>query len=857
MANILAVLAALFLAVPVPGKYPFMDSSLPVGQRLDDLVGRMTIEEKIDLLSGWRNFSLHPCERLGIPAFRMADGPLGIASWGEYGRATAFPAMLSLAASWDRELAAEAGGIYAEEWRARGLHFMLAPGVNMYRNSRSARNFEYFGEDPYLSSELSVPFIKAVQDGGVIATVKHFAANDQEFDRYHVSTEVSRRALHEIYFPPFRSAVQKAGVKAVMTGYNMVNGTYCTENSFLIDVLKKEWGFRGMLMSDWECTFSGNAAINGLDLEMGSHAWLTREKLLPMLADGLIDESMIDDKVRRIYGACMEMGFFDREQRIPEIPAFNPRANALSRRIAEEGIVLLKNSGGILPLCRDSVHRIAVIGPDACYRVITDCRTDVSSISYGGGGSSRVHPWYTVSPLEGVMREFPDAAVSYCEGISTEFRSSLFSKGGFVTSDGPEGIDGMSVRYFDGNPFDVTCRYPVYAGVEHALSHEWPLHPDNVSSDVYGAIWEGCIVPEKTDSLFLFADAQGGYRLYVDDLLVCDRASSPSFVSDVVPMYAESGQGIHLRMEYCSNRCLPGEIRLGYCYGSDFDFSDALRLASDADVVVFCAGLDGNIEKEGRDRPFSLTWGQDRLIRAIAGVNPDLIVTISAGGGVEMDSWIDSAAAVLHLSYPGQEGGNALASILSGKVNPGGRLPFSIERRIEDSPSYGFYDETRDKRKIHYDEGVFMGYRGYDRNNVKPLFPFGYGLSYTTFGYSDIDVRTLWKGRHTDEIAGTEEPVAEVCFTVSNTGDVYGSEVAQVYVHDIESRELRPLKELKGFEKVRLAPGESTAVRIILDASAFSYFSSRSGDWTFERGKFEIWVGSSSADIRLCAPIVF
>ena len=261
--------------------YPFQDAGNPIEQRVEDIIRRMTLEEKIDLLSGYKNFNLHPCERLGIPAFHMADGPLGIASWGEYGS-------------------------YAEEWRSRGIHFMLGPGVNTYRASKSARNFEYMGEDPFLTSELVVPFIKAVQEGGVIATVKHFAANDQEFDRYRVSTEVSERALREIYFPPFKAAVQAAGVKAVMTGYNPVNGIYCTENSFLIDVLKKEWGFQGMLMSDWDCTYSENAVVNGLDMEMGSYKWLIREKLIPMVREGRISEEVINEKVRRIYRSCMD-----------------------------------------------------------------------------------------------------------------------------------------------------------------------------------------------------------------------------------------------------------------------------------------------------------------------------------------------------------------------------------------------------------------------------------------------------------------------------------------------------------------------------------------------------------------------
>lgn len=290
--------------------YPFRRADLPVEERVEDLVRRMTLEEKIDLLAGYQDFYLHPCERLGIPAFKLADGPLGLASWGLFGKATAFPSALSLAASWNRDLAARVGDCYGQEWRARGIHFLLAPGVNTYRASKGARNFEYMGEDPYLSSEMVVPFIKGVQERGVIATVKHFAANDQEYDRYRVSSEVSERALREIYLPAFKAAVQKAGVKAVMTGYNLLNGVYCTENKYLIDILKKEWGFKGMLMSDWACTYSADKAANhGLDLEMGSNDWFVREKLLPLIEQGVVTEETINEKVRRIYGTCIEMGF--------------------------------------------------------------------------------------------------------------------------------------------------------------------------------------------------------------------------------------------------------------------------------------------------------------------------------------------------------------------------------------------------------------------------------------------------------------------------------------------------------------------------------------------------------------------
>ena len=360
-------------------QYPFQNTTLATEERVDDLIKRMTLEEKIDLLSGYNDFYLHPCERLGIPAFKLADGPLGVASWGLFGRATAFPSALSLAASWNKNLAEKTGAMYAQEWRARGIHFLLAPGVNNYRASKGARNFEYFGEDPYLASEMVVPFIKAVQDGGVIATIKHFAANDQEFDRYTVSTEVSERALQEIYLPPFKAAVQKAGVKAVMTGYNLVNGVYCTENKHLIDILKKDWGFKGMLMSDWACTYSAeNAANYGLDLEMGSNDWFTRKELLPLVKEGKVTEEVINDKVRRIYGACISMGFFDRPQQDTDIPTFNPQANQMALNTACEGIILLKNEQNTLPIHRPKV--IAVIGPTANPAIVSDRIYNVNSI---------------------------------------------------------------------------------------------------------------------------------------------------------------------------------------------------------------------------------------------------------------------------------------------------------------------------------------------------------------------------------------------------------------------------------------------------------------------------------------------
>lgn len=851
-----------------PPSYPFQDSTLTVETRLDDLVSRMTLEEKIDLLSGYEDFYLHPCERLGIPAFKMADGPLGIASWGLWGRATAFPAALALAASWDKQLAEKTGRMYAQEWRARGIHFMLAPGANIYRASKGARNFEYFGEDPYLSSEMLVPFVKAVQEGGVIPTVKHYVGNDQEFDRYTVSTEMDERTLREIYLPPFKAAVQRAGIKAVMTGYNPFQGTYCTENAFVIDILKKEWGFKGMLMSDWACTYSADkAAKNGLDLEMGSHDWFTREKLLPLIKDGTITEELINEKVRRIYGPCIEMGFFDRPQLKNEIPLFNPQANKLALEEAEKGIILLKNAHAILPL--KSPKKIAVIGPTANPCVISDRVYNTNGIVYGGGGSSRVHPWYVVSDLDGIRSEFPDAEIYYAEGISNQFKRGLFRNSVFRTRDGKRGLDvkyytcssdtgSLSSRLLEqqaiaagrtpaGQTASVARRPAdgnlILSAVEPRIDNEWWGYPHNEKSlgEEYQVEWDGYVDVLHTDSLRFFVDAQGGYKLWLDDRLMLDASQSQSFDVRNVAVAVEKGSSVHVRLTYYNQRCLPSEIRMGYAYDADVDFGEARRLASQADVVICCLGLDGSIELEGRDRPFDLPFGQDRLVDELLQVNPNVVVVLHAGGGVGMSRWIDRVPAVLHAFYPGQEGGNALAHILSGKVNPSAKLPFTIERRWEDSPAYGNYDETRREKKVYYREGIFTGYRGYEHNHVKPLFPFGYGLSYTTFSYSGLNV----------QVADRKKADVTVRFSVRNDGTREGAEIVQLYVSDPESGEPRPLKELKGFEKVNLKPGETKTVTLKLTRDDFMYFSGKKRKWTFEKGDYVIRVGASSQDIRL------
>ena len=846
--------------------YPFRRADLPVEERVEDLVRRMTLEEKIDLLAGYQDFYLHPCERLGIPAFKLADGPLGLASWGLFGKATAFLSALSLSASWNRDLAARVGDCYGQEWRARGIHFLLAPGVNTYRASKGARNFEYMGEDPYLSSEMVVPFIKGVQERGVIASVKHFAANDQVYDRNRVSSEVSERALREIYLPAFKAAVQKAGVKAVMTGYNLLNGVYCTENKYLIDILKKEWGFKGMLMSDWACTYSADKAANhGLDLEMGSNDWFVREKLLPLIEQGVVTEETINEKVRRIYGTCIEMGFFDRPQLDTTIPVYNPKANRMAYEAAKEGMILLKNEDNLLPLKR--VTKIAVIGPNACYNLVTDRQNNVNGTTYGGGGSSKVHPWHVTSVLQGIEAEYPDAEVWYAEGISNAYKPRLFRSAKFYTEDGKQGLRAKYYKMGQGDGSALpdklmqqqakaagrtedshngvsavsssvsaksSDKEPVMERIDRHVDFSWWGTPKEGLGEDYRVEWEGYVPVERNDSLLFFVDAQGGYRLWSDGKLCLDASASQSFDCRQVAVDGQKGARLHVKLEYLNQRSLPAEIRLGYDYKGNLDFSEALRLARQADVVIFCGGLDGSIELEGRDRPFELPYGQDILINQLAEVNPNLIVSLHAGGGVRMSPWIDRVKAVVHLLYPGQAGGRAFAEMLSGKVVPSAKLPFTIEKRWEDSPACGNYDETRKERKVYYNEGIFVGYRGYDRKQVEPLYPFGYGLSYTEFSLDNVKLSTQ---------KVTPDGV-EVSADVTNIGQMDGTQTVLVYVK--AEREGTPNPQLKGIAKAALKKGETKTVHITLPEEAFGLCDD-DGVKRVHQGSYTIYIGEKAA----------
>jgi beta-glucosidase len=788
-------------------------------QRVQKLLGQMTLEEKLDYIGGVNAMSIRPIPRLGLPEIRMSDGPLGVRQDKPSPR---YPAGIALAATWNRDLAQWEGVSIARDCRARGIHILLAPGVNINRLPICGRNFEYIsGEDPYLASELVVPFIRGVQSQGVTATVKHFAANNQEINRQNINVIVSERALREIYLPAFEAAVRIAKVGAVMDAYNKVNGDYCTENSFLNNlVLKREWGFDGVLMSDWGATHSAmGPARGGLDLEMPSGSWMNSKNLLPAIRDGEITEQQIDDKVCRILRLIVRMGYLDRPQRDPSIPQNNPGSGRAALAIAEEGIVLLKNEKNTLPLDRTKTKKIAVLGPDAHPGVPA------------GWGSSYVNPYYAVSVLDGLKNNRgQETTVDYFDVGVGNFGTSHFEH-----EDRPGHLaEGLRAEYFSNLTLSGTA---VIDRIDQRINFDWV--PDSVRGGLppkFTVRWSG-VIQSNSSSLHVFrARADSGIRVYLDDRLIVDDWSDHAAHPDVATRFLEVGQTYRLRVEYKNSGGGGAIAQFGW---ASLKVPDVIR---DYDAAIVCVGFDNGNEGEGFDRTFELPDGQDDLVRGVAEKNPRTIVIINSGGNIDMHRWLEKVPVLLHAWYPGQEGGNAVAKILFGDVNPSGKLPVTFEANENDNPGFESYPSDDDGESVHYDEGIFIGYRGYDRLGIAPLFPFGFGLSYTRFEYSNLRIET---GDRTDPFK------AKVSFQIRNVGDRAGAEVAQLYVAAAQSTVERPVRELKGFAKVFLLPGESKQTTLSLDRRSFAYFDSRAGQWRTDPGRYEIAIGASSRDLRI------
>ncbi|KAA2368308.1 glycoside hydrolase family 3 C-terminal domain-containing protein [Alistipes shahii] len=703
----------------------YLDESQPIEKRVEDALSRMTLEEKVAILHAQSKFSSAGVPRLGIPEVWCTDGPHGIRPevlWDEWDQAgwtndscTAFPALTCLAATWNPEMSALYGKSIGEEARYREKDILLGPGVNIYRTPLNGRNFEYMGEDPYLSSRMVVPYIEEVQKNGVAACVKHFALNNQEAHRHGIDVEVDDRALNEIYLPAFKAAVQEGGAWAVMGAYNKYKGEHCCHNRYLLnDILKRDWAFDGVVVSDWGGTHdTKQAAENGLDMEFGSWTdglswgasnaydnYYLAAPYLDMLRKGEASTATLDDKARRVLRLIFRTAMNTRK---PFGSLNSPEHLAAARRIAGEGMVLLKNEGGVLPIDLGRAKTIAVVGENA-----------IKMMTVGGGSSSlKVRHEYT--PLEGIRA----AAAGKAEVI--------YERG--------------------------------YVG--------------DVTGD-YNGVKTGQDLSESRSEAQLIADAAAAARK--------------------------------------------------------------------ADAVIFVGGLNKSNHQdcEGDDRlQYGLPYAQDKVIGALAEANPNLAVVIVSGNAVAMP-WIDRVPAVLEAWFSGSEAGNALADVVFGAVNPSGKLPFTFPVRLEDNGAHAL-GEYPGSDKVKYNESIFVGYRWHDKEQLKPLFAFGHGLSYTAFAVGNVKA---------DRTTLVPNGSIRISADVTNTGDRAGAEVVQLYIGDEQSSLPRPVKELKGFQKVSLNPGQTRTVTFEITPGMLHYYDDAKGAWVAEPGAFTAYVGAASDDIR-------
>ena len=723
--NIVLVAAVLIACTPAHNCIPvYKDDSKPLEKRVEDALSRMTLEEKVNILHAQSKFSSAGVKRLGIPELWCTDGPHGIRAevlWDQWNQAgwtsdscVAFPALTCLAATWDRDMAALYGQSIGEEALYRGKNVLLGPGVNIYRTPLGGRNFEYMGEDPYLSGQMAVPYVRNVQNNGVAVCVKHFCLNNEETYRHTIDVDLSDRALYEIYLPAFKAAVTEGGAWSIMSSYNLFRGRHVTTNpAVLNDILKGEWGFDGAVISDWgACHDTDEAIEGGLDLEFGTWTdgmsegvsdsyskYYLADAYLERLKDGRADTAVLNDKCRRVLRLIMRT-------------AMNPSKGfgslcsdehyTAARKIGAEGTVLLKNEDSLLPV--KDVRRILVVGENAIRPMTV------------GGGSSSLKVQHEISPLQGIRER---AAIA-----------------------------GIDVSYERG-----------YAG-SYAISQ------DGLSVDGFGD-------PRTREDLL----------------------------------------------------------------------DDAIKAAADADMVIFVGGLNKDAwqDCEGVDRQsMDLPYSQDSVIEALAEVNANMVVVLVSGNAVSMP-WIGNVPAIVQAWYGGSEAGHSLADVLFGDVNPSGKLPFTFPASLEDSPAHCQGKGFPNDGETFYDEGIFVGYRWYESKDIEPLFAFGHGLSYTTFGYGEVksSAKTVRQGGK-----------FKVSVPVTNTGSVAGAEVVQLYVRDPECSVERPNKELKDFAKVTLAPGETKTVEFNIDTDSFSFFDEISHSWKAESGDFEILVGAASDDIR-------
>jgi beta-glucosidase len=794
-------------------------NSPAVEARVSEMLGKLTLDEKLAVIGGDQSFFIRALPSIGMPALKMSDGPYGVRT---FGRSTAYAAGISLAAAWDPGLARRVGESMGRDARARGVNFLLAPGVNIYRSPLNGRNFEYAGEDPFLAARTAVGFIEGVQDEGVVATVKHFAANNSEFDRHNLNSIVDERTLREIYLPAFEASVKEAHVGAVMDSYNLLNGEHLTQNSAMNnDLLKKEWKFDGVLMSDWSATYDTVGAVSGgLDLEMPSGKLMNPTALKAALAEGKISQAMIDDKVRRILRTAARFSFFDRPQMDSTISAYDSGGDEVAYEAALGSITLLRNENATLPLDAAKVHTIAVIGPDA------------DPVTYGGGGSSLAWPFKTVSIMDGLAQQSgPKVKVLYSRGVMKPSDVILQTH-----------FDKLTQQIFS----NVTCSGKPRSTSSVDRISDWSPNKLPVTTDHRCVRWTGTYTPLHSGSYTVLAGAafRDAYSVHVDGNELIRQVRSEDQSPNSAEVALRQGVPARVEVEYVPDTDA-SRLGVGVKATQELVTPEAKAVAAQADAVVLSVGYGPDTEGESHDRTYELPFGQAELIKEIGAVNAKTIVAVTSGGAYATADWLKSSGALVQTWYFGQEGGRALADVLFGH-SPEGRLPFSFERRWEDNPTHDNYypqdDASGPKPSVAYKEGLFVGYRYYTSKEKPVLYPFGYGLSYTKFRFDHL---------HVNQEHGTPDSPWTVEFDVTDTGTCAGTEVAQLYVGAKSPVVTRPVRELKGFQKLHLTSGETQHVSLKLDRRSFSYFDVASKSWKADTGPYRIQVGDSSIDLPL------
>jgi beta-glucosidase len=824
--NILLIAAEVIFIVLFLGtkKYnnvvPYRDPNLPVENRVEDLLNRMTLQEKINLLGG-TGFATKPNERLGIPELKMTDGPVGV----RWNKSTAFPSGISMASTWDTALIYKVGAAIGEEVKGKGRDVILGPCVNILRIPQGGRDFESYGEDPYLASRMAVSYIRGVQSEGVAATVKHFACNNQEYQRGFVNVKIDERGLNEIYLPAFKAAVEEGNVLCVMSAYNKVNGTYCSENDYLLKTkLKNDWDFKGLVMSDWGAVHSSiPTAKGGLDLEMPYGDFLNDSTLLENVKNGIVDEKIINDKVRRILSVMFKLGLFENQHEEDAQLINSSEHQQIALKAAQEGIVLLKNENNILPLNLTNIRSIAVIGPDAA-----EAKT-------GGGGSSQVNPVFSVSPLEALKHKIGDKIkINYADGVklledSDPIPSSVLFYGN---------EHGLKGEYFNNKNLQGT---PVFTRIDPEINFNWSDNPprQGFNKDNYSVRWTGILKPQKSGEYNIDLLSDDGVRLYINDKLIISNWTDHGTVTDSYRLNLQAGKPYKIKLEYYQSSG-GAVVKLARRLPNKNLISEAVNTAKESDVVIIFAGSSNVYESEGFDRnDLYLPGNQDSLIEAVAKIHKHVIVVLTTGSPYVINKWAGKVDGIVESWFAGEEIGNAVADVLLGNVNPSGKLPVTFPKKWEDCSAFNSY-KTQDS-VTDYSDGIFVGYRHFDKNNINPQFPFGCGLSYTSFDYENLKIEKLpgdtakWK----------------ITFQLTNSGRLKGTEIPQLYIKDVESSLPRPEKELKGFDRVSLNPGETKNVVLIISKDQLAFYDPGRHEWRAEPGEFEAEIGSSSRDIRL------